>query len=263
MQKTLHFMWFQGLTAAPPELQDMPRKWKAMNPDYTVKVWDEKEILTFVASVFPTYLAFFKNIGFGEAPNIAVIKKCDFARLLILFAFGGAYVDLDCVPVRPISTLLDGGAVEHSFTKFEYSRNNSFPSKLKDRDALPIQTDFSKYELIVSREHCHNPTLGGFPIANTVMFGRAGSSLLSEMIVGCVANVKEKVLAFAGPFGLSKYLKGRVHELAGRVLTLPPYYFLWQLHDMGPAWKNTVCCHLNRMDWVDWSNPEKKFPWDI
>jgi len=259
MEKILHFMWWQGLSSAPSELQDVPRKWQEMNPEYQVKVWDEVAILTFIGRVYPKYFRFFCDIGLGQDKKISIIKKCDFSRLLILHAFGGGYIDLDCIPLKPIRSLWEGAQVEHTFTNFKYSRNSSFPSTLKDTEAFPIATDFSRYELILSREHCPNASLGGYPIANTVMWGKAGAPLLVDLIQNTLRNVNEKVLAFAGPLAISRYLKASAKQLEGRVITLPPYYFLWQVHDMGQPWKKSVCHHLNKMDWAD---KTRHIPWD-
>ncbi|MET0465325.1 MAG: glycosyltransferase [Chitinophagaceae bacterium] len=259
MEKTLHFIWYQGLRTAPPELQAIPSQWKSLNPEYQIKVWDSVSLEEFIKNCYPHYLSFFRNIGSGQTERQAVIKKCDFGRLLALLRFGGGYIDLDCEPVKPLRSLFDYGKVEHIHTRFVYSRNGSYPTNLKKIHGKPIQVDFEKYELILSREHCFNTVLNGWSVSNTVMFAKAGSALLNDMIVSCIANVKEKVLAFAGPLGLSKYLISRISDLSGRVLTLPPYYFLWQKHDMGEVWERAVCCHQNRMDWTDKTNI---VPWD-
>lgn len=252
-------MWFQGLNAAPAELQDIPRRWGEMNPGYSVKIWDEARILQFIGQTYSKLFRFFCDIGKGENERVATIKKCDFARLLILHAFGGAYIDLDCLPLKPINSLWDSSQVAHRFTPFIYSRNSSHPSILQDKDAQPQIVDFYQYEMIFSREHCPNEELQGYPIANTVMWGKKGAPLMMEIVSQVMQNAGEKVLGFAGPLAISRYLKSKVKTLSGRALTLPPYYFLWQKHDMGPAWKHTICYHLNRMDWAD---KDALVPWD-
>lgn len=255
----LHFIWFQGLDHAPEALRHIPGKWQEMNPECTVMMWDWEKIAELIMFHYPHFTEFYQGIGEGESDNIAVIKKCDFARLLILHRYGGMYLDMDCDPLRPLDNLFADGTVCHRLTPFRYARHGYPPSELPENgDPLPV--DFNKYELILSREHEPNAELGGYNAANTVIIAQAGSPLLLEMIMGCLDRAGLKVLEFAGPLGLSKWLTARADRLKGRVLMLPPYYFLWQVHDMGPPWRGTICLHMNRLDWTDRT---KAVPWDI
>ena len=256
---TLHFIWFQGLDHAPAALRPIPGKWAELNPGCTVKVWDGEMIRTMVSMFYPELLDFYEAIGEDEADNIRVIKKCDFARLLILHHHGGMYLDMDCDPLRPLDSLFLDGTVRHRLSPFRYARHGYPPSVLPENED-PVPVDFNRYELILSREHEPNEDLGGYNAANTVIIARAGSPLLLEMIMGCLGRERMKVLEFAGPLGLSKWLTARAGRLKGRVLMLPPYYFLWQAHDMGPPWRGTVCLHMNRLVWTDRT---KAVPWDI
>ncbi len=256
---TLHFIWWQGLKASPEAIQGNPAKWRKLNPGHKVKVWTGAAITRFVKREYPSYYAAFRRIGHNEAPNISIIKKCDFARLLILHHFGGAYIDLDCEPFRPLGSLLFSGEVHHRHTPFTYSREGSMPSTIPCCDPAPLQIDLTRYELIVSREH--EMSYGeGWNAANTVMIAKAGGNVLARMIEALLPRAGMKVLDFAGPSGVTWWLRRNARKIRGKVLCIPPYYFLWQLHDMGPRWSKTICCHHNRLDWCDKS---KEIPWDI
>ncbi len=255
MVKIFHFMWFQGFAKVPLPLQETPRLWQALNPGYQVRFWDEESCRELIREHFPHLLDFWEGLGEGEAFNVSIIKKCDYARLLILLVHGGWYFDLDCIPCAPLSRLLEDYGVRHHRTPFFYGPN---PTVLDAGE--PVRNDFNTYELILTREHEAPAVMGGFSVCNGCLYAQPGSPFLQDMVEAMVAFAKARVLSFAGPHGVTRYLRSHLPEARGKVLVLPPYYFLWQYHDMGPAWERTVCHHINRMDWADLS---RKRPWDI
>ena len=259
MTNIFHLIWFQGFQNLPKELSGVPKLWGRLNPNYTVMQWCGEKLSHFVALNYPQFCDFYGSLGEGQPENVMIVKRCDFARLLLLHRYGGWYFDVDCLPVLPMSYLLDSGQVHHRNTPFSYSRDSSHPTVL-GTDPAPLAVDFGSYEMVMSREHLPNPALGGYPVSNTVIYAKAGSPLLMEMIEGCVSRAGEKVLDFAGPIGLGRWVRERADTLKGKLLVLPPFYFLWQTHDQGTPWEGTICCHLNRLDWTD---KTKEVPWDV
>ncbi len=260
MTKRFHFIWYQGFYSIPSEIKHVPEMWEEYNDGYEIHLWDQWSLLTLIKRKYPEYMLFYLGLGSDEPENIRIIKRCDFARLLLLHAFGGWYIDMDCVPLRPLSSLLDSHQVDHALTEFAYS-----PSKFwrTDLGALPVSTkevDFESYQMIFTREHAPSGEVGGRTVCNGFLYAKAGSSVLADLIDGCLPHGDKKVLKFAGPHGLSTQLRNMIDKIRGVVLVLPPFYFLWQSHDMGPPWSKTVCCHINRMDWADKSLTK---PWDI
>lgn len=257
--RNFHFMWYQGLAAAPSSITGTPDKWQELNPTSRVYFWDRLRIERFIRDYYPSFWVPYEELGLGGPANIAIIKKCDFARLLILYHFGGMYADMDCVPVRPLNSLFSSGVVKHLRTPFQYSRNGSEPSVL-GVDPSPHKTDFKRYGLILSREHCAVEALRSYnydrpqhAVANTVIFCQKHNSDMLDLLGFVAQRSKQRVLEFAGPWAITRWLLSRPERFVGRVLVLPPYYFLWQPHDMGKPWSDTIALHLNRMDWVDHS----------
>ena len=76
--------------------------WKEYNDDFTHKIWSGKQILELIKQYFPQYVDFY----IGLTP---FIKKCDFARFVIVYVFGGFYADIDFYCKRNISYLTEGG----------------------------------------------------------------------------------------------------------------------------------------------------------
>jgi hypothetical protein len=260
MTKLFHFIWYQGFYSTPEQIRPVPDMWEEANEGYSYHFWDQWSLLGLIKSKYPEYFHFYLGIGSDEPENIRIIKRCDFARLLVLHAYGGWYLDMDCVPVKPIKSLLDSHRVDHLHTQFTYS---SFASGRSDLGRIASDgraVDFDSYDLILTREHGPSPEVGGHTVCNGIMYATPGSSVLADLIDGCVKRVDQKVLKFAGPHGISSHLRQMISAVKGKVLVLPPYYFLWQTSDMGPPWANTICCHMNRLDWADKSLPK---PWDI
>lgn len=86
--KVIHQIWFQGEDKIPPNLLEYHNTWIQINPDYKVLVWDQKKIENLVNEqedwIKETYF-FYKKM----------IQKIDFAKYVILYKYGGIYIDMD------------------------------------------------------------------------------------------------------------------------------------------------------------------------
>jgi len=75
-----------------------------MNPDFVYCLWNHTELESFVADEYPwllsTYLAY---------PYI--IQRCDVARYLLLYRYGGTYVDLDSLSLAPVSVIFTSAPI--------------------------------------------------------------------------------------------------------------------------------------------------------
>lgn len=98
--KIIHQIWFQGFDAIPPNLLDYHNSWKENNPTYTFKLWDEKSINELMNNT--------KLKWINETYNSfdLMIQKIDFAKYVILYEYGGIYLDLDIKCLKPIDNLL-------------------------------------------------------------------------------------------------------------------------------------------------------------
>lgn len=75
--------------------------WKQLNPDYSIKFFDDDECYELIRKDFNSdYADFFREIPSGPI-------KADFFRLLVLYKYGGVYSDVDLEPLRPLSEIIE------------------------------------------------------------------------------------------------------------------------------------------------------------
>jgi mannosyltransferase OCH1-like enzyme len=83
-----------------PTIQKHINKIKIMNPDYNHKIYTDDEIDAFVNENFPGIIANCYN-----KLNI-IVAKVDFWRYLILYKYGGIYLDMDSSINQPLNQLI-------------------------------------------------------------------------------------------------------------------------------------------------------------
>lgn len=111
--KIIHRIWIDknqplGNSVLPERYNKYILAWKEYNPDFTHKLWSGKQILELIQEYFPEYVNFYLSLT-------PFIKKCDFARFVIVYVFGGFYCDIDFYCKRSIAYLTEGG--ENYFIK--------------------------------------------------------------------------------------------------------------------------------------------------
>lgn len=75
---------------------------QALNPDYEMKLYDDTDIEEFIKREFDEYIyQCYMKLNIGAA-------KADFWRYCILYKYGGVYLDMDSVIIRPLSELIQG-----------------------------------------------------------------------------------------------------------------------------------------------------------
>lgn len=242
--KLLHFMWYQGFKQIPAYLKSTPRNWAVMNSGYSVIQWDQENLTEFIYSKYPQFFETWSSLP-------SVIKKCDFARLLVLHYYGGVYLDCDLIPLSPLESLLS--------SDFRYCQRIKGVRMLpKPPPKSPV--NFSEAELIFSREH-RAIDAKGFGIANGVIIAKPNNQLLYDFLEHRSQDTESRVLDYLGPHALTRFIRSRAEGLQGKVIVLPPYYLLWEMTAMDeqpPDW--TISIHLAKNHWGDHS---KKDWWNV
>ena len=99
--KIIHQVWGGPNNPPLPErLQILSESWKEENPDWEYHLWTEKEMDKLVETHFPKYLSFYKDLPYD-------IQRWDTIRYMILFLYGGVYVDLDSECFHSINPLME------------------------------------------------------------------------------------------------------------------------------------------------------------
>ena len=93
--KVIHYCWFGG-NKKPEAVKRCINSWKKFCPEYTIVEWTEQN---YDVSLHPyTKEAF-------EAKRWAFVS--DFARLWIIYEYGGIYLDTDVELIKPLDIVLD------------------------------------------------------------------------------------------------------------------------------------------------------------
>ena len=94
-----------------PEIwSQSPRDWMAKHPDYAYVLWRDEDLRTLILTAYPWALETYTKLKYN-------IQRADFGRMFVLHAYGGVYSDLDLVPKRSITPLIE--LFENDRTGFE------------------------------------------------------------------------------------------------------------------------------------------------
>lgn len=108
LAKTLNFIWWQGWADGPHTIPADARlwvdEWEQLHPTFAVRRWDEA---SFFQVVVPRVDAAFPNVRDVFTRLRAAVEKVDVARWLVLYAFGGVYLDCDMRCMKGVSDLYD------------------------------------------------------------------------------------------------------------------------------------------------------------
>lgn len=104
--KILHRMWIdkkiKDNDGPPSRYNIFTRTFDEHNPDFEIYFWNYNKIIDMFEN--NPNLQYYYNVWKNLKHHI---QKCDFARFIILYLYGGIYVDLDFVCFKNLSPLLD------------------------------------------------------------------------------------------------------------------------------------------------------------
>lgn len=109
--KVIHYCWF-GHNPIPEKMKTCINSWKKFCPDYEIVEWNEANFNIDICSYTREAYA---------AKKWAFVT--DYARLWIIYNYGGIYLDTDVELIKPLDSLLK----EHAFFGFE---NEGDPKKI-------------------------------------------------------------------------------------------------------------------------------------
>ena len=96
--KKIHYFWFGG-NEKPKSVKKCIDSWKKYCPDYEVIEWNESNFdircMPFVEQAY-------------EAKKYAFVS--DVARLMMIYEYGGIYMDTDVEVIKPLDNLLENKA---------------------------------------------------------------------------------------------------------------------------------------------------------
>lgn len=108
----IHQIWFQGEEEIPIKYNTFRKGWKDLT-NFKYEFWDETRIKTMM-DFFPEYKRTYDSFP-------TMIQKIDFAKYIILFIYGGVYIDMDVFPVGDFLNSFMQNNSERSFIVFEHN----------------------------------------------------------------------------------------------------------------------------------------------
>jgi len=97
--KILHQTWKSEMI--PPPFEKYVNSWKSHHPMWLHILWTDEMSRSFVASYFPDLIDIYDSYETN-------IQRVDVARYLILYHYGGVYIDMDFECLRNIEPILEG-----------------------------------------------------------------------------------------------------------------------------------------------------------
>jgi mannosyltransferase OCH1-like enzyme len=178
--KIIHMMWldkerpFEDVPI-PEKYQKFIQTWMKFNPDFKFMFWNGKSVFDLISQYFPQYLKIYTEMN----PNIC---RCDLARMIVVYCFGGLYTDLDFYCFRNVSEVLTG---ETYFINEPYKNRNN-------KICLPFLIDYMICNGLFAACHGNNFIQGWI-----------------EVMINNFANDTHnlEVLTKTGPIGLGLYFK--------------------------------------------------------
>ena len=90
---------YEDLAGPPPSLVEISQSWKELNPDWEYRFWNKNDIETFLKTYYPEFIP-----AYNAFPHN--VQRWDAIRYLILYKFGGLYVDMDYECTENITLIL-------------------------------------------------------------------------------------------------------------------------------------------------------------
>ena len=96
--KIIHMTW--KCEELPQDFHEIREYWKKLNPEYEFRLWTDDDNRKLIEEQFPYFLETYDSYERN-------IQRVDAVRYCILYLYGGLYIDLDYLPIRPIDDFLD------------------------------------------------------------------------------------------------------------------------------------------------------------
>ena len=246
----LHFFWLQGENNLSTIDEDRIQKWRKMNPDWEVKVWDRDKIGTLIDQ-YPECAKTWGDLctALDKFPNdkSIVAKVSDFARLLILYTSHSysqewnVYADTDTVPLRSLTSFLNDEYIYGQYWE-----------KFSDPQLNPAEKpwNWDDLDFVVPQENRIDSR--PFTVTNAVLIGRPKAPVIMDLIKKGIDRRWQPTLKAWGPSMLQENLENSVNTNKGWRTSILPYHYLVynpKQHNgqRAPSW--TLCHHLNDYRW--------------
>lgn len=231
------------------------QEYKLIYKDYEIKIYDDKDIYVIVEKHFKEHSDDIKKVKIG-----AVLA--DIFRYLILYLEGGIYSDMDCLPLKPIDSLLDYNTIflhddENREYKDKYFIHECdkciLNSTLETYKCLGHRYINKKTDVIVSYEFYPGQTCQWFII------GKPKQKLFLDCFNKCMKNINilqnlnkysneldSLVMKNCGPHLFTEIL---LSDKTSNVCILPEVFFCCGSNGIVPMTKSSYVKHYFMGSW--------------
>ena len=96
--KVFHQIWL-GNKPIPRMLSAYTQTWRAKHPTWVFELWDDARSNALVQEQYSKLWPMYESLPY-------LTQRVDVIKYLVLYAFGGVYIDFDCECLKPIDSLL-------------------------------------------------------------------------------------------------------------------------------------------------------------
>jgi mannosyltransferase OCH1-like enzyme len=151
--KIIHQLWSAKEVPLPSFLKEWSKSWIKYNPTWQYEFWDDDRMDSFIRNFFSEYIDIYYKFHY-------YVQRWDAIRYLILWKFGGMYVDFDYECLEPFEGILYGKECCFSlepasngypgFKKIDYNFNNALMACVPNHSFIQtiIREVFSPVESI-------------------------------------------------------------------------------------------------------------------
>ena len=115
--KIIHQTW--KTNKIPDQWKDAVQTCKSVNTDFKYILWTDKTMDKFVKKYYPYFYKTYNSYKYN-------IQRCDVFRYLVLYKYGGIYIDMDIICNKKLHKLLHYDLVLAHSSNIETSFTNAF-----------------------------------------------------------------------------------------------------------------------------------------
>lgn len=175
----IHQIWFQGGKSSN-KYEKFSKKWKKYHPDWKYIRWDKKMIENLIQKSYPRLLSDYQNLS-------NMISQIDFGKYVILYHYGGIYIDMDSEPLDKLHDLI----------------NTSYPV-IVSHGIDNIQIKISKISKIIPNQFINNAFIA--TVKNHILFKHLLNNVIPQRIMNIPFYLTPNltVLYTVGPYAFSE-----------------------------------------------------------
>lgn len=228
IQKNIHQIWIQGEHYLPDEYKVNVVKLRSIHPTWKIYFWDEIQFLSLIKDE-PFFIEKYYQFTYLH-------QKVDFAKLVILFLYGGIFIDTDTEIVKPLDALFRQ-VEEYDFVISYTSSSNKY--SIENLFVCNKWSGCYNNGIIIARKH-----------AGILKY------LYGAMETECNLYFKPACITYTtGPVIFNKLVKAYIANEnipnKSRILVLDSDYLEPCVFDKCDVTDNTYILHKHKLSWVD------------